>query len=129
MNIEELREYCLSVRGASESFPFNDRILVFKVMGKVFLMIDIEPRDGCFTMDVKCDPGRSVDLRERYADVTVSHYANTLLWNSVAIEGDVPGSLVRELILHSVDEVIKKLPKRLREEYRAEENFEPKSNN
>lgn len=122
MNIEELREYCLSVRGASESFPFNDRILVFKVMGKVFLMIDIEPRDGCFTVDVKCDPERSVDLRERYTGVAVSHYADTLLWNSVVIDGDVPDSLVCELISHSVDEVVKKLSKRLREEYCAGED-------
>ena len=118
MNIEELREYCLSVKGAEECFPFDENVLVFKVMGKMFAFLDIAPRDGCFAVALKCDPNRSVLLREQYAGIGKSHYGGTtLLWNGIELEADVPDELIRELIAHSVEEVIKKLPKKKREEY------------
>ncbi|MDR2037210.1 MAG: MmcQ/YjbR family DNA-binding protein [Bacteroidales bacterium] len=117
MNIEELREYCLSVKGASESFPFDDTILVFKIMGKMFAYISITPKDS-FKVNLKCDADRSVELRERYEGVERGHYANTLLWNAVGLESDVSDILIKELIDHSVSEVIRKLPKKLREEYK-----------
>ena len=118
MNIEELREYCLAVKGAEECFPFDENILVFKIMGKMFAFSDIAPRDGCFAVALKCDPDRSMLLREQYAGIGKSHYGGkTLLWNGVELESDVPDELIRELIAHSVEEVIKKLPKKQREEY------------
>lgn len=73
MNIEEFREHCLAVKGAEECFPFDDTVLVFKVMGKMFAFISIAPRDGRFKANLKCDPERSVDLRERYDGVGVGH--------------------------------------------------------
>lgn len=117
MNIEEFREYCLSIKGATECFPYNDIVLVFKVMGKVFAEICIYPKDGRFYADMKCNPERSVELREKYEGIGRGIYTTTLMWNGVYLESDVPDSLIRELIRHSADEVIKKLPKRLREEY------------
>lgn len=117
MNIEELREYCLGVKGATECFPFDDTVLVFKIMGKMFAYIGLEPRDGRFMVQLKCDPDRSVELRERYEGVTTGHYASTLLWNGVLLESDVPDELIRELILHSVDEVVRKMTRKMREEY------------
>lgn len=119
MNIEELRDYCLSVKGAWEGTPFGETVLVFKVMEKMFAYIDLEPKDGIFKVNMKCAPERSADLRERYEGVTRGiHAANSLLWNSVSLAADVPDSLIRELISHSVDEVIKKLPRKKQEEYR-----------
>lgn len=118
MNIEELREYCLSVKGATEGFPFGEAVLVFKIMGKMFAFTDIEPRDGCLEVALKCDPDRSVELRERYEGVGKSHYGgHSLLWNGVALESDVPDELIRELIDHSVDEVVRKMTRKMREEY------------
>lgn len=117
MNIEELRDYCLSVRGAEESFPFGYDVLVFKVMGKMFAYIGIEPKDGMLSVNLKCDPERSEHLRERYAGVSRGHYGNTLLWNAVTLESDVPDALIRELIEHSVEEVVKSLPRAKRQEY------------
>lgn len=71
---------------------------------------------------MKCDPERTVELREKYEGITKGYYAgNSLLWNSVYIQKDVPDWLIKELIQHSVDEVVKKLSKRKQEEYLANE--------
>lgn len=122
MNIEEFREYCLSVKGASESLPFlGHNILVMKVMNKMFSFIPLEPKDGRFVANLKCDPERSVQLREEYAGIGPGHHPSTLLWNGVDIDSDVPDALIVELIHHSVDEVIKKLPKVQRERYFSQE--------
>lgn len=118
MNIEEFREYCLSVKGASESFPFDDTTLVFKVMGKMFAYIGLEPKDGEFFANMKCHPERSAELRGTYEGIRGGYHTNKLLWNSVYIESDVPDNLIKELILHSVEEVIAKLPKYKQEEYK-----------
>lgn len=123
MNIEDLREFCLSVKGAGESFPFfDDRILVFKVMDKMFAYVNIEPKDAIFRVSMKCDPEKSEVLRERYEGIANGQHTKTLTWNSIYIESDVPDELIKELILHSVDEVIKKLPKKKQAEYAAMKN-------
>lgn len=118
MNIEELRDYCLSIKGSSECTPFDEVTLVFKVMGKMFAYVGLKPKDGIFKVNMKCDPERSVDLRERYNGVSGGTHTRSLMWNSVCLESDVSDSVIRELIRHSVDEVIKKLPKKKQEEYK-----------
>ncbi len=118
MNIEELREYCISVKGSSESLPFIDHsVLVFKVMDKMFAYLPLNPKDGIFKVNLKCNPEKSIELRERYQGITATDF-KTLLWNMVHLESDVPDRLIEELISHSVNEVIKKLPKKKQEEYR-----------
>ncbi len=107
----------MAVPGAEESFPFwDDDLLVFKVMGKMFCIVSLAPKDGVYRPYMKCDPERSLELRERYDGVQPGHY-KTLMWNAVALGSDVPDELVTELIRHSVEQVIAKLPRRLREEY------------
>lgn len=118
MNIEELRDFCISIKGATESFPFIKKsILVFKVAGKMFCYVDLEPKEDFFRISMKCNPEKSAGLRERYEGVITGEHTRDLSWNAVYIEKDVPDSVIKELILHSVDEVIKKLPKKKREEY------------
>lgn len=123
MNIEDLRELCISVKGASESFPFfDDRILVFKVMGKMFAYVNIEPKDSMFRVSMKCHPDKSVELREKYEGIVNGQHTKTFTWNSVYIDSDVPDELIKELIIHSVNEVIGKLPKKQQAEYAAMKN-------
>ena len=118
MNIEELRDYCISIKGATESFPFFDKsILVFKVMEKMFAYTDLNPKDGQFKVDLKCNPEKSYAFREQYEGITHGTHTRSPLWNSVYLSSDVPDKLIRELITHSVEEVIKKLPKKKQEEY------------
>ena len=118
MNIEELREYCISVKGATESFPFDEVTLVFKVMDKMFAYTGLAPKDGQFIVDLKCNPEKSSELREKYEGIKHGTHTHGLLWNSVYLASDVPDTLIKELIEHSVEEVISKLPKKKQEEYR-----------
>lgn len=112
MNIETFREHCLAVEGATECFPFIDpTVLVFKIAGKMFAYGSIEPKDGRCLFNLKCDPGRAVELRERYRDIGPGHHTRSTRWNGVAIEGDVPDREILELIRHSADEVLRALPK------------------
>ncbi len=118
MNIEEFREHCLAIKGATESTPFLDHnLLVFKVVDKMFCMAHIEPKEGIYWADLKCNPEYTVTLRETYEGVGPGHVPSTLLWHRIMLESDVPDKLIIELIQHSVDEVIKKLPKAKREAY------------
>ncbi|MCD8072753.1 MAG: MmcQ/YjbR family DNA-binding protein [Alistipes sp.] len=118
MDIETFRDHCLAVKGATESLPFlgND-VLVFKIMGKMFVMAPLEPRDGAAWADMKCDPERSLELRERYEGIGPGHVKTAMMWNRIILESDVPDGLIVELIRHSVDEVVKVMPKKMREEY------------
>ena len=118
MNIEELRELCLAVPGSTESIQMtHDEVVTFKVVDKVFAATALAPRDGRFVVHLKCDPERIAELRERYTGITATPF-KTHPWNYVYLESDVPDALINELVLHSVDEVIKKLPEKKQEEYR-----------
>ena len=118
MNIEELRSHCLSVKGAVELLSRQKHdILVCKVMEKIFVYIPLEPEDGIFKAYMKCNPDRSVELREKYNGINPDDF-KTLMWNWVTLDSDVPDDLIVELVKHSAEEVIKKLPKRKQEEYR-----------
>ena len=109
MNIEQLREYCLSKKGATESFPFGEDTLVFKVMNKMFCLASLsEPG----SINLKCDPEKAVELREQYACVSPGYHMNKKMWNTVELDGTVSRKLICEWIDHSYDEVVKKLPAR-----------------
>lgn len=118
MNIEEFREYCLAVPGATESMPFIDKdVLVFKVADKMFCMVSLTPKEGIFWADLKCDPDYTVELREKFAGIGPGHVKTAMMWHRVTLDSDVSDELIVELIRHSVEEVVKALPKKKREEY------------
>jgi predicted DNA-binding protein (MmcQ/YjbR family) len=120
MDIETLREHCLAVVGAEECMPFDDDTVVYKIMGKMFAYYALTPRDGNFWVVMKCDPDRSIELRERYNGVFKGYHSGaSALWNTVVIASDVPDRLIVELIHHSVDEVVKRLPRYRQAEYRS----------
>lgn len=114
MNIEHLRDYCLSLPDVTEEFPFGGETLVYKVKGKIFMLcgMDSEP----LQFNVKCDPDRALELREQYPAIIPGYHMNKKHWNSVIIDGSLSYALVRELIKHSYDLVWKSLPKKLRDE-------------
>jgi len=112
MDIETFRSYCLSKPGASEHLPFDNRTLVFKVGGKMFALCDIEDFDGA---NLKCDPERAAELRERYSSVLSGYHMNKTHWNTVKAHGDVDFILFKELIDHSYALIVSSLPKRERE--------------
>jgi len=116
MNIEELRNHCLAIKDAEECTPFGEDTMVYKIMNKMFAYFSLYPKNNEHFVVLKCDPEKTVELREKYEGITKGYYAgNSLMWNSVYIQKDVPDKLIVELIEHSVEEVIKKLPKKRKE--------------
>jgi len=112
MNIEDIRAYCLSKKGVTEEFPFGESALVYKVMGRMFLLTDLNSE---LSVNVKCDPQQAVELRERYPCVTPGYHMNKKHWNSIRIDGSVSDRLIREWIDHSYAKVLEKLPEKLKE--------------
>ena len=113
MNIEELREYCLSKKGVTESFPFDEVTLVFKVSGKMFALTDLVDD---FSVNLKCDPEKAVELREQFPSVVPGYHMNKQHWNTIFIDGSVNDSLLKEWIDHSYLLVVKSLTKKQQQE-------------
>ena len=113
LNIEDLRLYCLSKPAVTEGMPFGDMALVFKVMDKMFalLSLDVDP-----SVNLKCDPERALELREAHPEIQPGYHMNKKHWNTVTLDGGLKKSMVLELIDHSYDLVVAKLPKKLRTE-------------
>jgi predicted DNA-binding protein (MmcQ/YjbR family) len=120
MNIEELREYCLSLEGVTESLPFDEFSLVMKVQGKMFALIPLENTETQITL--KCDPELAVRLREEYEAVTPGYHFNKKHWNTVRIGSSVSRRFLCQMIQDSYNLVVSGLPKKLREELREAKN-------
>ena len=110
MHIEDYREYCIRKPGVTEEFPFDSQTLVFKVMGKMFALTDV---DKFIFVNLKCDPKRAVELRESNPGIEPGWHMNKRLWNSVSTDGSVSDSLLRELIDHSYELIVASLTKKL----------------
>lgn len=115
MNIEELRDYCLELKGVTEEFPFGPETMVYKVKGKVFLLTSLDSVQLSF--NVKCDPENAIELREHYSAVVPGYHMNKKHWNTVNVNGSVPDKMLYQWILDSYQLVIKSLPKKLREDF------------
>lgn len=113
MEAEEIREYCLSKKAVTEGFPFDNETLVFKIGGKMFLLVSLEKHPATFS--AKADPEWSEELREKYHQINSAFHLNKTHWNSVVCEG-LKKELILKLIDHSYDLVFKSLTKKLKEE-------------
>ena len=119
MDIDKLREYCLSIKGATEYMPFDDPYLIFRVCGKWFAVIPLQ--DEVLNISLKCDPDKAIDLRDEYACVQAAWHFNKKYWNSIVLNRDMDDETVKCWIRHSVEQVIKKLPKKMQAEYKNDE--------
>lgn len=113
MNIEEFRDYCLSKKGVTEEFPFDQVVLVFKVKGKMFALTDTDEFES---INLKCDPEIAAELRERYPAVLPGYHMNKKHWNTLLMDGSLPDKLIKKWIDDSYELVVKGLPKKLKEE-------------
>lgn len=112
MNIEEIREYCISKKGVTEGFPFDETTLVFKVLGKMFALLSLDDT----TINLKCDPERAVTLREQHTFILPGYHMNKAHWNTVIWDTGITETQLRELIDHSYELMVKSLPKKLQSE-------------
>ena len=109
MNAEQIREYCIAKKGVTESFPFNEEVLVFKVLDKMFALISLSKPDS---INLKCDPERAIELREQYDDIIPGFHMNKKHWNTVMLTGSLSKKLIFELIDHSFEQVLKSIGKK-----------------
>jgi len=112
MNIEEIREYCLSKKGTTEEFPFDDVTLVFKVANKMYALTNL---DGDLSLNLKCNPEKAIELREEHEAIKPGWHMNKKHWNTIVMDGSLQPELIKELIDHSYDLVVSKLTKQQKE--------------
>ena len=110
MNIEYIREYCLSKKGVSESFPFDESTLVFKVLDKMFFLTGLDRIPT--QINLKCDPEYAIELREGHADITGGYHMSKKHWNTVMVEGELEDQLILSLIDHSYNLVVNSFTKK-----------------
>lgn len=116
MNIEAYRDYCIAKKGVTESFPFDESTLVFKVMNKMFALTGVESFEF---INLKCDPEKALELREVYEGISGAFHMNKKHWNSVSTRGDISDQLIFNLIDDSYDLVVSSLTKKLQNELKS----------
>ena len=112
MDLERIRIHCLKKKGVTEELPFNEDTPVYKVLGKMFLLASLSYP---ISINIKCDPEKAIDLRERYSSVTPGYHMNKTHWNTVLLDGSVPNKEILDWIDESYNLVIKGLKKSDRE--------------
>jgi predicted DNA-binding protein (MmcQ/YjbR family) len=113
MNIEELRSYCLAKKGVTESFPFGEQTLVFKVGEKIFLLTGLDSHPVSF--NVKCDPEEASDLREQYSNsIFPGYHMSKKHWNTVVLNEEITLDLAKKMINHSYELVFNSLPLKIK---------------
>ncbi len=123
MNLETYYEYCLSKKGVTEHFPFDEDTLVFKVGGKMFALSSLSQWEkGQPSVNLKCDPERAEELRAEYEDIQPGFHMSKTHWNTISINASVSDALVKELIDDSYELVFKSLTKKLQSEIQELEN-------
>jgi predicted DNA-binding protein (MmcQ/YjbR family) len=115
MDIETLRDYCIFKQKTEECFPFDETTLVFKVAGKMFLLVDIHSRPLSF--NVKCEPQKAIELREKYSCVEPGFHMNKTHWNTIKCDGSVSSKLILSWVDDSYDLVVSSLPKKLQADF------------
>jgi predicted DNA-binding protein (MmcQ/YjbR family) len=117
MNIQQFYEFCLSKKGVTEHFPFDEETLVFKVGGKMFCLTSLkEWENGTPSLNLKCDPERAEELRSEYEAIIPGWHMSKKHWNTVAFNSDVSDKMMRELINHSYELVFNSLTKKNQKE-------------
>lgn len=113
MTLDSFRSYCLGFKGVTEETPFDPVTLVFKVMGKMFALADMDIFES---INVKCNPDKAIELRERYESVNEGYHMSKKHWNTITVNSDMADREILTWISHSYDLVVASLPKKTREE-------------
>ena len=123
MNIQQFYEFCLSKKGVTEHFPFDEETLVFKVGGKMFCLTSLNQWEkGTPSLNLKCNPEWAEELRAEYEAIIPGWHMSKIHWNTVAFNSDVSDKMMRELINHSYELVFNSLTKKNQKEINELEN-------
>jgi predicted DNA-binding protein (MmcQ/YjbR family) len=110
MNIEELRDYVLSLKNVVEGFPFGEDTLVFKTNDKIFLLVSLSSSPLQF--NVKCNPEKALELREEYSCILPGYHMNKKHWNTIIVDGTLSQSKLKNFIKDSYDLISKRSAKK-----------------
>lgn len=113
-HIEDIEAFCLKLPGTSYDFPFGEETMVFRVMGKIFLLTGI--MNVPLSLNLKAEPEQAIEWREQYDAVKPGYHMNKKHWNTVVLDGRISSELIREMILHSYERVKSGLTKKQKEE-------------
>lgn len=117
MNLENYYKYCLSKKGVTEHFPFDEDTLVFKIGEKMFALANLSGfENGNPSTNLKCDPERAQELRAEFDDIQPGYHMSKVHWNTINLNRNVSDKMIFELIDHSYDLVFKSLTKKIQEE-------------
>lgn len=111
-DLETIRAHLLAFPESTEETPFGPEILVYKVAGKMFATLS--PDEVPVRMNLKCDPGRALELRDAHDAIEPGYHMNKRHWNTLRLDGSLSDTLVLELINHSFERVVAGLPAALR---------------
>lgn len=112
MTRDDVLDLCVGLPGAVEDYPFGDSAAVFKVGGRMFALVSLEGSTG--SVNLKCDPGLALEWRARYPAVRPGYHMNKRHWNTVDLDGSVDDGDLREMVDHSYESVVSKLPRAVR---------------
>jgi predicted DNA-binding protein (MmcQ/YjbR family) len=113
VNVEEFRAYCLAKPNVTESTPFGEDVLVFKIGGKIFALLSLDEVPS--TANLKCDPDRALELRDCYEQVQPGYHMNKKHWNTITLGTGLSTADVQKMIDHSFELVAASLPRKTRE--------------
>lgn len=123
MNIQQLYEFCLSKKGVTEHFPFDEDTLVFKVGEKIFALTSLSNWEkGNPAINLKCNPDKAIALRAEFEAVVPGYHMSKIHWNTIRFNGDVSDKMICELINDSYTLIFKSLTKKLQQEITELEN-------
>lgn len=113
MNLDSIVGFCTGLKGTTHDFPFDETTMAFRVQNKIYALMNVEKSTH---INLKCDPEKAIELRERYPAIVPGFHMNKKHWNTVGLDADFDDSLVRELIRDSYELIVKSLPKKLQHE-------------
>ncbi len=117
MNIEDFRDFCLSLKSVTEDMPFDDKTLVFKIKGKMFCLTRIE---NFSSINVKCDPEKAIELRAQYDAVQPGYHMSKIHWNTIQLDGSIDVKQIKDWVIDSYDLIVSGLSKKLQKELEEE---------
>ena len=109
MTRQGVLDHCAQLPGAVEDYPFGDGVAVFKVGGRMFALVPLDGSPG--TVNLKCDPALAAELRALHAAVRPGYHQDKRHWNTVELDGSLDDDEVREMIDHSYELVVDRLPR------------------
>jgi predicted DNA-binding protein (MmcQ/YjbR family) len=112
MTRDDVLDLCAGLPGAVEDYPFGDGVAVFKVGGRMFALVALEGSPG--SVNLKCDPMLALELRARHAAVHPGYHQDKRHWNTVDLDGSIDDEELREMIDHSYELVVDRLPRAAR---------------